>query len=97
MRKIWKIRQNPHLTGSIAGNLGDTKETAEDHPVNGKDVYKRQIFRLNYLNILSNRAQVAYEKLWNSHIGNTEEKILNFLVLRSIDVYKRQEVLLCTY
>jgi transcriptional regulator len=42
------------------------------------------IFRLNYLNILSNRAQVAYEKLWNSHIGNTEEKILNFLVLRSM-------------
>ena len=36
------------------------------------------------LNILSNRAQVAYEKLWNSHIGNTEEKILNFLVLRSM-------------
>lgn len=33
-----------------------------------------EIFRLNYLNILSNRAQVAYEKLWNSHIGNTEEK-----------------------
>jgi len=27
---------------------------------------------------------VAYEKLWNSHIGNTEEKILNFLVLRSM-------------
>ena len=43
-----------------------------------------EIFRLNYLNILSNRAQVAYEKLWNSHIGNTEEKILNFLVLRSM-------------
>lgn len=43
-----------------------------------------EIFRLNYLNILSNRAQVAYEKLWNSHIGNTEEKILNFLILRSM-------------
>jgi hypothetical protein len=36
MRKIRKIRQNPHLTRSIAGNFGDTKETAEDHPVNGK-------------------------------------------------------------
>ena len=43
-----------------------------------------ETFRLNYLNILSNRAQVAYEKLWSSHIGNTEEKILNFLVLRSM-------------
>ena len=37
-----------------------------------------EIFRLNYLNILSNRAQVAYEKLWNSHIGNTEEKNTEF-------------------
>ena len=27
---------------------------------------------------------MAYEKLWNSHICNTEEKILNFLVLRSM-------------
>ena len=27
---------------------------------------------------------MAYEKLWHSHIGNTEEKILNFLVLRSM-------------
>lgn len=43
-----------------------------------------EIFRLNYLNILSNRAQVAYEKLWNSHIGSTQEKILNFLLLRSM-------------
>ena len=42
------------------------------------------IVTIDYLNILSNRAQVAYEKLWNSHIGNTEEKILNFLVLRSM-------------
>lgn len=43
-----------------------------------------EIFRLNYLNILSNRAQVAYEKLWNCHTGNTEEKILTFLTQRSM-------------
>jgi CRP-like cAMP-binding protein len=41
-----------------------------------------EIFRLNYLNILSNRAQVAYEKLWDSHAGSIQEKILNFLQLR---------------
>ena len=34
--------------------------------------------------MLGSRARVAYERLWNSHIGNTEEKILNFLVLRSM-------------
>lgn len=43
-----------------------------------------EIFRLNYLNMLSNRAQVAYDKLWNSHIGGTKEKIINFLLLRSM-------------
>lgn len=43
-----------------------------------------EIFRLNYLNILSNRAQVAYEKLWNCHIGNIQDKILNFLLVRSM-------------
>ena len=36
LKILRKIRQNPHLTRSIAGNFGDTKETAEDHPVNGK-------------------------------------------------------------
>ncbi len=43
-----------------------------------------EIFRLNYLNILSNRAQVAYEKLWSYHIGNIQDKILNFLLVRSM-------------
>ena len=43
-----------------------------------------EIFRLNYLNILSNRAQVAYDKLWNSHIGSIQDKILNFLLLRAM-------------
>lgn len=48
------------------------------------ELNKYDIFRLNYLNILSNRAQVAYEKLWNSHIGDTKVKITNFLMLRSM-------------
>lgn len=43
-----------------------------------------EIFRLNYLNILSNRAQVACGKLWSSHIGGTKDKIINFLTLRSM-------------
>lgn len=40
------------------------------------------IFQLNLLNILSNRAQMANQKLWNSHIGSTMDKITNFLQLR---------------
>lgn len=41
-----------------------------------------EIFRLNYLNILSNRAQTIYHKLWNAHTIDTRSKIINFLLLR---------------
>ena len=41
-----------------------------------------EIFRINYLNILSNRSQVAYQKLWNTHIGTINEKFVNFIALR---------------
>ena len=41
-----------------------------------------EIFRLNYLNILSNRCQTHYKNLWNNHIGNLNNKFANFLLLR---------------
>lgn len=41
-----------------------------------------EIFRINYLNLLSNRSQNAFDKLWNTHIGNTREKIVNFISIR---------------
>ena len=40
------------------------------------------IFNLNYFNLLSSRAQNLQQKIWNTHIGSTLEKIVNFLVLR---------------
>lgn len=40
------------------------------------------IFNLNFFNLISSRAQMLQQKLWNTHIGNTLEKIVNFLVLR---------------
>lgn len=43
---------------------------------------KYEIFNLNFLNILSNRAQIMQDKLLNTHIGSIQEKIVNFLVLR---------------
>lgn len=42
-----------------------------------------EIFQLNYLNILSNRAQTVYKRLWRTHSTNTKQKIINFLHLRS--------------
>ena len=51
---------------------------------------KYEIFNLNYLNILSNRAQTANSKLWNSHIGGTKEKLMNFLALRCVIPYGKK-------
>ena len=44
---------------------------------------KHEIFRLNFLNILSNRVQTASQKIWNTHIGTLNEKLVNFIALRS--------------
>lgn len=46
------------------------------------ELCKHEIFRINYLNILSNRSQVMYQKLWNTHIGTIDEKFVNFIALR---------------
>ena len=46
------------------------------------DLNNYEIFRINYLNILSNRNQVSYQKLWNTHIGTINEKFVNFIALR---------------
>lgn len=41
-----------------------------------------EIFRINYLNILSNRCQTIHQKLWDSRMSNLHEKFINFLLLR---------------
>ncbi len=46
------------------------------------ELNKYDIFQLNFMNLLSNRAQTIYRRLWNAHIGNTQNKIINFLLLR---------------
>ena len=48
-----------------------------------RELCNYEIFQINYLNILSNRNQLAYQKLWNAHIGTLSEKFVNFIALRS--------------
>jgi len=43
---------------------------------------KYEIFRLNFRNILSNRAQQLHEKLWQSNYSCLETKIVDFLLAR---------------
>lgn len=47
------------------------------------ELNKHEIFRLNFLNILSNRAQTAQQKLWNARVGTLNEKLVHFITLRS--------------
>ena len=47
------------------------------------ELNKHDIFLLNFLNILSNRAQTASQKIWKNHIGTLNEKLVNFIALRS--------------
>ena len=41
-----------------------------------------EIFRLNYLNILSSRIQTSNHKLWNVQIGTIQEKFIGFFLMR---------------
>lgn len=43
-----------------------------------------EIFRLNFYNLLSNRAQTVQWKLWNVHAGSLKEKLANFILLRCV-------------
>ena len=46
------------------------------------DLNNYEIFRINYLNLLSNRCQSAHKKLWHTHVRSLEEKFINFLLKR---------------
>ena len=47
------------------------------------ELNKHEIFQLNFLNILSNRTQTANQKLWNAYVGSLNEKVIQFIALRS--------------
>jgi cAMP-binding proteins - catabolite gene activator and regulatory subunit of cAMP-dependent protein kinases len=44
------------------------------------DLFRYEIFRLNYMNIISNGAQTNYNRLWNKAIGNPETRIADFIL-----------------
>jgi len=59
--------------------------SVETHTVNiskafiFNELFKYEIFRLNYMNIISNRVQVLNNRLWVEIPESTEERILNFI------------------
>ena len=44
---------------------------------------KYDIFRLNYMNLISSRAQNLYARLWEETPCNLEEKIINFILIHT--------------
>lgn len=45
------------------------------------DLFNYEIFRLNYMNIVSSRAQNLYARLWNEPTNSLEEKIIRFILM----------------
>jgi CRP-like cAMP-binding protein len=73
---------NTHYTTTyVAHTPVDVIIVGKSYVVNELSQY--EIFRFNFMNIVSNRAQVAYDKLWNFHFGNIREKIVNFVMSRT--------------
>lgn len=44
------------------------------------DLFRYDIFRLNYMNIVSNRAQNLYTRLWDKAPKDIEDKIIRFIL-----------------
>ena len=44
------------------------------------ELFKYDIFRLNYMNIISNRAQSLNNRLWTESTDNLERRIGNFIL-----------------
>ena len=41
---------------------------------------KFEIFRLNYMNIISNRAQMLYNRIWDQTPADVEGRIIRFII-----------------
>ena len=70
-----------HYTATYLAKTDATLLTINKAYVN-TELHNYEIFRINYLNILSNRIQVSYKKLWSNHMSSLNEKFIHFLLNR---------------
>lgn len=75
------LGMHPQYTASYAA-LTEVSSVTVDKAAVLSELNQYEIFRLNYLNLLSNRAQTLHHKLWNTYSGTTWQKIVHFLQLR---------------
>lgn len=62
---------------------GEVNIISIDKPFVLEELSKYEIFRINYLNIISSRAQLYYKRTWESSVKNVAQQILDFIVMRS--------------
>ncbi len=82
---------HPYYTATYRANK-HAKILAIDKSYIFSNLNNYEIFRLNFLNILSNRCQSSIQKLWSCHMGSLEMKFANFLLQRCQQ--KNSEVIL---
>ena len=67
------VNVNVKGTGTLEGSISKAFVLS--------DLFKYEIFRLNYMNIVSNRAQNLYSRLWEEPTQDLTEKIIRFFLL----------------
>lgn len=73
---------NPHYTATYRAHT-DVKILNIDKSYILNELIHYEIFRINYLNMLSNRCQAGRLKLWETPGDNLKEKFVHFLSVRS--------------
>ena len=66
-----------HVATHTAEEPTDTVSISKSFVVN--ELFKYDIFRLNYINIVSNRAQTLRRRLWTPYDGDVSERIVHFI------------------
>lgn len=62
---------------------GESNAISIDKPFMMRELFKYDIFRMNYMNIVSNRVQVLHGNLWAGCADGLEERISAFIMSRA--------------
>lgn len=70
---------HPHFKASYTAKT-DVSVMSVDKMFVLKELLRYDVFRLNYVNSVSNRAQSTYSRLWKTPSSGTEKKVIHFIL-----------------
>lgn len=70
---------NPHFKATYVAKTEVSVMTIDKMLVL-KELLKHNVFRLNYVNSVSNRVQSIYSRLWKTPSSGTEKKVIHFML-----------------